>query len=477
MIYLVSDDKPESPLYTMMSVDESLRLLNQMNIIQCDTETDGRDAHINHLLCIQFGNDALDVRIVVDLQYADLKLYKGILEEKLLVFQNGKFDLQFLYNYGIHPLKVYDTMVVEQFLYLGYPSGSVSFSLKEIAHRRLGADLDKTVRSQIIWRGLDEEVILYAANDVVFLEKIMKSQMEDVRKIPNAVNGAKLECDFVPVIAYLEWCGLKLDEGKWRTKMTKDQENLESSIKDLNDFVVRTPSLKKYVFVDYQGDLFKGFDLTPQVNINWSSSQQVVQVAKILGFNTTVQDKKSGENKDSVLEKFLKMQKGVNDEFLKLYFSYQEYAKVVSSFGQVHLDSINPVTGRLHTSFKQLGAASGRMSCGSNQPNNDLSTYKHLPSGSCKYVNIQQLPNDEETRAAFVAEKGFSLIDCDWSAAEARLAGDIYNDQAVKDIFLNDIDSHSMYAKIFFKDDLKDIDVKDIKKLRPDLRQRAKGPE
>ena len=259
--------------------------------------------------------------------------------------------------------------------------------------------------------------------------------------------------------------------------MTKDQENLESSIKDLNDFVVRTPSLKKYVFVDYQGDLFKGFDLTPQVNINWSSSQQVVQVAKILGFNTTVQDKKSGENKDSVLEKFLKMQKGVNDEFLKLYFSYQEYAKVVSSFGQVHLDSINPVTGRLHTSFKQLGAASGRMSCGSNQPNNDLSTYKHLPSGSCKYVNIQQLPNDEETRAAFVAEKGFSLIDCDWSAAEARLAGDIYNDQAVKDIFLNDIDSHSMYAKIFFKDELKDIDVKDIKKLRPDLRQRAKGPE
>lgn len=34
-----------------------------------------------------------------------------------------------------------------------------------------------------------------------------------------------------------------------------------------------------------------------------------------------------------------------------------------------------------------------------------------------------------------------------------------------------------MYAKIFFKDELKDIDVHDVKKLRPDLRQKAKGPE
>lgn len=477
MIYLVSDNKPESSLYTVISVKESLELLDRMNIIQCDTETDGRDAHINHLLCIQFGNDALDVRIVVDLQYADLNLYKEILEEKLLVFQNGKFDLQFLYNYGIHPLKIYDTMIVEQFLHLGYPSGSISYSLKEIAKRRLDVDLDKTIRSQIIWRGLDEDVILYSANDVVYLERIMKSQMEDVRKIPNAVNGVKLECDFVPVIAYLEWCGIKLDEDRWKAKMRKDQENLDESLKALNDFVVRTPSLKKYVFIDYQGDLFTGFNLEPQIKINWSSSQQVIQVAKILGFNTVVQDKKNGADKDSVLEKFLMMQKGINDEFLKLYFSYQEYAKVVSSFGQTHLNSINPVTGRLHTSFKQLGAASGRMSCGSSQPNTDLSTYKHLPNGSCKYVNIQQLPHDETTRAAFVAEEGYSLIDCDWSAAEARLAGDIYNDQAIKDIFLNDIDSHSMYAKIFFKEELKDVDVKDIKKLRPDLRQKAKGPE
>ena len=309
----------------------------------------------------------------------------------------------------------------------------------------------------------------------MYLEQIMASQVADYRK-KDGILGVKLECEFVPVIAYLEWCGIKLDEHKWLQKMEKDKKNLEDRKKLLDKFLVDN-KLSKYYHIDLQGDLFEGFSTEPIIDVNWSSSRQVIQVAKDLGFNTTIQDKKTGEEKESVLEKHLKTQKGINDEFLKLYFDYQESAKVVSSFGQGHLDAINPLTGRLHTSWKQLGAASGRMSCGSNQPDEDLAKFKHLPPSRCKYPNLQQLPHDEETRSCFVAEEGNLFVSCDWSAAEARLAGDIYNDQAIKDIFLNGIDSHSMYAKIFFKDALKDIDVKDVKKLRPDLRNLAKGPE
>jgi ribonuclease D len=112
------------------------------------------------------------------------------------------------------PRKVYDTMIVEQFLHLGYPNGAIKYSLKEIAWRRLGIDIDKSVRGEIIWRGLDFEVIKYAAHDVEYLGKIMDSQIQDLRNIPNALIGAKLECDFTPVIAYLEWCGIKLDVEK-----------------------------------------------------------------------------------------------------------------------------------------------------------------------------------------------------------------------------------------------------------------------
>lgn len=490
MIYLVTANQQlfESSVYKIISIDESLGIMKDWKMIQCDTETTGTFAKIDKLLCAQFGNTDKTIQIVVDCTTIDISRYKSVMEDNYLIFQNGKFDLQFFYNYGIIPRKIYDTMIVEQLLHLGYPSGSISYSLKSIAEQRLGINLDKTIRGQIRWRGLDEDVIKYAANDVVWLYDIMKLQVQDCKR-QGCIVGAKLECDFVPVIAYLEWCGIKLSEEKWKAKMKIDRDNLEEAVKNLNDFVVKTPALKQFTFINRQGDLFSGFDLTPKVNINWSSSQQVIKVAKLLGFNTTVQDKKTGENKDSVLEKSLAIQKGINDEFLRLYLGHGEpgdedyyagytgSAKVVSSFGQGHLNTICPVDGRSHTIYKQLGAASGRMSCGSNQPNETLAKVNKVKPSECKYPNYQQLPHDAVTRACFVAEKGNLMIDCDWSAAEARLAGDIYNDQAIKDIFLNNIDSHSMYAKIFFKDELKDIDVHDVKKLRPDLRQKSKGPE
>lgn len=490
MIYLVSNNQDlfKYDDYKCISVKESVNILQSWNTIQFDTETTGTYAKIDKLLSAQFGNTDKSIQIVVDCLTVSILCYKEILEKKFLVGQNLKFDLQFLYNYGIIPRRIYDTMIVEQLLYLGYPSGSISFSLREIAYRRLGINIDKSVRGEIIWRGLDTKVIKYAAFDVVPLYEIMQSQLEDCKK-QDCIVGAKLECNFVPVIAYLEWCGIKLSVPKWTDKMQKDKENLDTAIRELNDFVVRTPSLKQFTYIDRQGDLFTGFDLTPKVNINWSSSQQVIKVVKILGFNTTVQDKNTGESKDSVLEKSLAVQKGINDEFLRLYLGHGEpgdkdyyagytgSAKVVSSFGQGHLNTICPVDGRSHTIYRQLGAASGRMSCGSNQPNNTLAKVNKVKPSECKYPNYQQLPHDAITRACFVAENDNLMIDCDWSAAEARLAGDIYNDQAIKDIFLNNIDSHSMYAKIFFKDELKDVDVHDVKKLRPDLRQKAKGPE
>jgi ribonuclease D len=136
-----------------------------------------------------------------------------VLETKRVIGHNLKFDLQFLYNYGIKPTKVYDTMIVEQVLYLGYPSNVKSYSLKAVAWERLHTDIDKTVRGEIIWRGLDTNVIVYAAGDVTYLEKIMQSQIAECHK-KECIKAAQLECDAVPAMAYLEWCGIKLDQNK-----------------------------------------------------------------------------------------------------------------------------------------------------------------------------------------------------------------------------------------------------------------------
>lgn len=480
MIFLVTTQQEifEHDNCSIISVEKSLQMMKSWKIIQVDSETTGRDAHLCDFLCVQFGNDKADARIVVDTSTIDICRYKEKLESTMCIFQNAKFDLQFFFNYGIIIRKVYDTMIVEQLLHLGWPSGQLSYALNSIALRRLNINIDKTVRGEIIWRGLDAEVIHYAAGDVTYLEKIMWSQVEDLKK-QGLMKAARIECDFVPVIAYLEWCGIHLDREKWLAKMKTDQEKLSQAEKALNNFVVSREDLKQYVYIDTQGDLFNGFDFSPKVNVNWSSSMQVVKIAKILGFNTSTKDKKTGEDKDSVIEKLLKPQKGICDEFLQLYFDYQEHFKVVSSFGQGHLNAINPKTNRIHTIYKQLGAASGRMSCGSQQSNTDLAKVNKVPAKECTYPNMQQLPADEVTRGAFTAPEGYEWCSCDYSALESRLGADIYNEQSMLDEFLHGSgDMHSLCAYMVYKDEIpRDTPIKDIKKKYAHLRKEVKPIE
>lgn len=503
MIYLVTNQQElfNNPTYKICSVPDSVKLFQDETIIQFDTETTGRDAHLCKLLSMQFGSCKNDIQVVIDCNTVNPLEYKAFLESHTILGQNLKFDLQFLFNYGIIPKKVYDTMIIEQLLHLGFPAGQVPYSLKAIAKRRLDVNMDKTVRGEIIWRGLDEKVIKYAAYDVKYLYDIMKSQISDMRK-QGCIKGGVLECDAVIPIAYMEWCGIYLNVDKWKVKMVKDKKNLIEAKGKLDDFLIKlskegykkpykddlgntfydtipAKTFSKFVFIDRQGDLFEGYNLAPKVTVNWSSSRQVVTIAKLLGFNTVVQDKKTGEDKDSVLEKQLKGQKGICDEFIKLYFSYQGYDKVVTSFGQGHLNAINPITHRIHTVFKQLGASSGRMSCGSKQPNTDLAKVNHVKPENCTFPNIQQLPANDDTRGAFTSEsKNNLLVDCDFSALESRLGADIYNEHNMINEFLHGSgDMHSLCAKMVFHEELKDIDVKDIKEKRPDLRKKVKPIE
>lgn len=477
MIYVVTYNNTivSNDTFTVISVEVSLEMMLPWVTVQFDTETSGLDAHSDKILTMQFGDYTGETQIVVDCSSGiSPLLYKQILEEKFLIGQNLKFDFQFLFQLSIIPTKFYDVMVAEQVLYLGYPESEITYNLHDICYRYLGIYLDKSVRGKIIYLGVVGEVIVYGANDVKLLNKIMKLQMKKAHEL-DMIEAIRLECAFVRVVAYLEWCGIRLDEEKWKAKMVKDRENLDQALKDLNAFVVRSqdkyPSFKKLISVNRQGSLFDGFNLEPTVQVNWSSSKQVVKIANTLGFNTTF------KGKDSVIEKNLKVQKGICDEFLSLYFKYQEYSKVCSSFGQGHINAIHPYTGRIHTVYRGIGAASDRMSCGSRKENTAVAKLKGISPSKVSYPNIQQLPHDEITRGCFVPNEGNLLIDTDYSAAEARLAGDIYQDQVIIDMFLKGLDSHSVYAKAFFPEKLKDVPVEDVKKLYPQLRQDAKGPE
>lgn len=505
MVYLVTGqpDLFENPNYKLMSVEESLQLLSSCKILQYDSETSCKNFHLGEILCIQFGNKEKDFQIVIDCTTISILLYKDIIENTLLVGHNLKFDISWLYNYNIIPRKVYDTMIVEQLLYMGFPRIPVyperytkynydfpykvvipdkgnlyyelSYSLQSLAYKYLSINIDKTVRGEIIWRGLDEQVVLYAAGDVTYLEDIMWKQVNACKQ-KNCLVGAKLECDFVPVIAYLEWCGIKLNETKWKEKMAKDKKSLDESLQELNNYAINHPKLSKWVKQDLQGDLFNNFDLEPKWSVDWQK-KEAIKVVKALGFDVSTISKQTNKESESIMEKVLTPQKGIDDKFLELFFKYQGFYKVCSSFGQGHLNIINPKTGRIHTNYWQIGTISGRMSSGGTS-DDDLAKYKGLPKGSCSNLNFQQLPHDEFTRSCFISEDSNVFVSCDYAAMEARAGAEVYNEKVLLDEFLyGSGDTHAAYAKVVFADELKDVEVKDIKKKRPDLRTKVKSVE
>lgn len=424
MIYLVSTQESlfkDNLPYERLSKEEALKLILTWDVVEYDSETNGRNAHICQLLCAQFGNRAADTQIVVDTATVDIVFFKPVFDKKLIITQNGKFDYQFLFNYGIVPINNWDTMIVEQVLHLGYDPKYFHYSLKAICERRLGIDIDKSIRGEIIWRGLDPQVIVYAANDVKYLEDIRDQQLQEATQA-HMLKAVDIENAVVTWIAYLEWCGIKLDIDKWKHKMKINEQMRIESLDKLNQWVVDKANenylFKKFTDAD-PADLFAGM-FEEQCTINWNSKGQVLELCKMLGFNTKTEDKKTGESKDSVVEKVLAKQTGIADDFLKLYFNYTEKEKDCSTYGQNYIDAINPKTGRIHTNFRQIGCSSSRMSCGggSKDLDYDLAKLKGISPSRCTKVQLQNLPADEITRSAFVCEPGNVMNSTDFSALE-----------------------------------------------------------
>ena len=510
MIYFVTGERklfefPEAK-YKCISVEESFNILEPLQIVGLDTETTGTEIWQGMLLTLQLGNR--ENQVVIDCLTVDVKKYKDYLEsDRLFIIHNAKFDLRWLYKEHIVVRNVYDTYLAEKILFLGFPPGIVSLSLQACCDRYLGIYLDKTVRGQI-HAGMTEEVIVYAANDVVHLEDIMNLQLNTINARGQKV-ALDIENEFVRVLAYIEFCGIKLDPVKWKAKMDKDAERLRVAEQKLNEWVVdyvmkkgdtsniarnydtnrrgKKAKLADNVYVVIPSpSLFSEYDTGPQCIINWNSSKQVIRLFEELGFDLLVKDKKTGKMKKSVESKFIELQAN-KSTIVPLYLEYSAAFKVVTSFGQNFLDAINPVTHRIHPTFNQM-MDTGRLSCGSGgkgkggktkdddvAEEEDGSKDTSIQSND-KSVNVQQLPATEETRAAFVPEKGHMLIDCDYGDQEGHVFTELSNDREWI-AFYNDPnqrDGHSFVAKMCFPKDLDGVEEKDVKKVRKDLRSLAK---
>ena len=475
MIYLVTKQTTlfESENYKIISVEESLRLLNSLNIVGLDTETQGFSPFLKKLLLLQLGNR--DFQVVIDCTTVDVTLYKEYLEsDRLFIGWNLKFDVKFLFYHGIVPTKLYDGFIAEKMRWLGYPSGMHSLSLKSAGENYLGIELDKSIRGEIIWRKeLTDEIIIYSANDVKYLEDIMNKQLEIL--LPRGQKLAlEVENRAILPTAYFEFCGVNLDAEKWKAKMAKDQEALNKAKERLDNFVVdmykEDKSFSKFIKI-VEPDLFGFSKAGPACNINWNSSKQVILFLESLGFKLETKDKATGGIKKSVDATVIEGQKNIHP-IAEVYLNFKAAQKVTSTYGQNFLDLINPVTGRLHTSFNQIGTDTHRYSSGGGEDK------EVIPGKKVPLVNLQNLPADAETRACFCAEKGNKWISADYSGEESVILANIAKDTAMIDLFTNGCgDLHSLVAKMVYPEELHDIPVENVKKLRPDLRKKAKAPE
>lgn len=152
-------------------------------------------------------------------------------------------------------------------MWLGYPAGIHSMSLKAAGEKYCNIELDKSIRGQIIYKGLTETTIVYAATDVKYLSPIKEAQKAELAK-KGLLTAIKYENAFVVPLAYTEYCGIKLDKEKWKEKMDKDQERLNSAKDKLDNWFLENFPGSKYIKKNLQGDLFDGYNTEPIVTIN-----------------------------------------------------------------------------------------------------------------------------------------------------------------------------------------------------------------
>ncbi len=460
MVYLVSNQTRciEDPEIKLGTVQDCLEYFKDKEEIGFDLETMGFDPYTKKILSIQLGDK--ENQFVFD-GTEHIPQLKELLEDesKLFLGHNLKFDLRFTLYHNIVVKNVYDTFIAEQIVWNGYEQ--IRKSLDFVVERYTNAQIDKSIRGDIHRVGLTPKVIKYGADDVKFLGDIKEKQLQKAKKL-DIHRAIELNNYFVPVIAYLEFCGFKLDKERWQQKIELDIAEMSRHQKKLNEFII---SENLTDFIEPQLDLFSPGRKT---NINWNSPQQVVKFFKLLGIDTAVLDKESGEIKDTVGEDHLKKQ--INKHpMVESYINFRKSLKRVSTYGKNWFKFINPVTQRIHTQYQQW-MNTGRMSSGGK----DKTSKIELP-------NAQNIPADKQTRRCIVPEEGNVLINADYSSQEVRIFTNKSKDPALLEMFEKGLtDQHSFTAWQLFPTIQKKypkLDKETLKKIKnnfPDQRTLSK---
>ncbi|MEE2946485.1 MAG: DNA polymerase I [Pseudomonadota bacterium] len=416
--------------------------------IAVDTETTGLDDMqvdlVGISLCVEAGDacyiplahkkgDADDLFGSDDLADGQMNLeeavsmLKPLLEDPAVmkIFQNAKYDCKIFKRYGVSVAPIDDTMLMSYAMNAGvHNHGMDTLSETYLSHKPISIkSLLGTGKSSITFDKVPlEDAVKYAAEDAditLRLWQLLKPQLHQ-KKVTTVYET--LERPLVSVLSEMEMHGVLVDRdalSRMSNSFAQKMAQYEAELHEIagKSFNVQSPAqVGQILFEDLELDGGKKTK-TGQ----WSTPADVLE--------------------DLAAE----------HDFPRRVLDYRQLQKLKSTYTDALQDHINPDTGRVHTSYSQIGANTGRFS--SNDP------------------NLQNIPVRTEEgrriREAFVAAPGNKLIALDYSQIELRILAHIAGIDALKQAFKDGHDIHAMTASEMF-------DVP-LDEMTPDVRRQAKA--
>jgi DNA polymerase I len=331
-----------------------------------------------------------------------------------------KYDFIMLARYGIRPTPLaFDTMIAEWLL----DPNSRNLGLKNLAAARLGESMTHiealigSGKSQI---SMDQVAIAeaapYAAADAETTLRLMPLLDAELKSFPRLRDLLfDVEMPLIAVLADMEMAGIPLD-----TKF------FAGFSQELN---TRLLGLEKQIY-ESVGKTF---------NIN--STQQLSSILfDTLHLVPPNRGKKTSSGHYSTAAAVLEEMAGQHP-LVDLILEYRELAKLKSTYVDALPAEVHPEDGRVHTSFSQTGAVTGRLS--SSEP------------------NLQNIPTRTDlgrrVRHGFIPDKGSVLVSLDYSQIELRIVAHMANDEAMLNAFRQGQDIHAATAAAIFNVPLESV--------------------
>ena len=436
--------------------------LEEHERVSLDIETTGLNYLKDEVVVISIGDrDTQFVISTATTSEDDIRIILTDLCSKTVCGHNLMFDYEFLqYRYGIKTgcIRTLDTFAVETTLRKGEKA---SRSLNTLTEKYLDITLDKSLQTTFTNSTLRTEQIMYAADDVKYIDRVLEQQ--EIVKQTYIQQGLgtdflyELDNRIVAVMPEVTTKGINYDVELHNENTATYKAEEEATYKKIQTFLARNYEAYNLNVPKYSKD----FEVRRQADLKLLNLHSPTQVTKLLQqFDPTIKNTSA-----RTLEKYLIS--GQNNDaktLISLILKNKEYSKLVSTYGDSFLSTV--VDGRIRTHISLNETTTGRFT------SSDVKT-----EGKKKlkvFSNLQNIPSKPEIKRCYKPDEGYSMGCLDLKGAELTILADFSQCPKLLEAVSGDLDLHSAMATISYRIRNNDPDLIVSSTINKELRSRHK---